>query len=63
MACNARDTPKGYNLSNRWRHPPESLTSVAPLSLSTVVTYMARSRLPHQSVYRRSVLRLTTMTG
>ena len=30
MACNARDTPSGYNLSNHWRHPPDSLTTVAP---------------------------------
>lgn len=62
MARNARDTPSGYNLSNHWRHPPDSLTTVAP-QLVTAVTSMARSRLLRQPVYRRSVLRLTTMTG
>ena len=35
MACNARDTPKGYNLSNRWRHPPDSL--IAMVSLARLV--------------------------
>lgn len=63
MARNARDTPKGYNRHSHRRHPPDSLTTVAPLSLSTAVASMARSRLPYQPVYRRSVLRLTTMTG
>ena len=32
MACNARDTPKGYNLSNRWQHPPDSLIAMVSLA-------------------------------
>lgn len=30
MARNARDTPKGYNRDSLWRHPPDSLATVAP---------------------------------
>lgn len=60
MARNARDTPKGYNRDSHWRHPPD--ITVVPLNLSTAVSSIARSRLPYQPVYRRSVLRLTTMT-
>ena len=28
MACNARDTPKGYNRDSHWRHPPDSLIAM-----------------------------------
>ena len=32
MARNARDTPKGYNLSNRWQHPPDPLIAMVSLA-------------------------------
>ena len=32
MARNARDTPSGYNISNRWRHPSDSLTTMVSLA-------------------------------
>jgi hypothetical protein len=32
MARNARDTPKGYNRHNDWRHPPDSLIAMASLA-------------------------------
>ena len=62
MACNARDTPRGI-IAIAIGDTIQTRLPLLPLSLSTAVTSMARSRLSHQPVYRRSVLRLTTMTG